>query len=81
MVYPEEARQDSVEGRIAIAFDIFEDGTMGNYEVVLDTLGHGLAEEALRCVQALSSKGFCPARENCEAVVFHYTLPVLFVLN
>ncbi|MFZ1676313.1 MAG: energy transducer TonB [Saprospiraceae bacterium] len=79
--YPQEAIVDSVEGRVTIGFDIFENGTIGNFTIEQDTLGHGLAHAAIEAAKTLNDKGFCPARESCEAVVFHYILPVLFVLH
>lgn len=79
--YPQEAIDDSVEGRVAVAFDIYEDGSIGNYTVAEDTLGHGLANATIEAIKTLNNKGFCPARENCGPVVYNYTLPVTFKLH
>ena len=79
--YPQEARIDSVEGRVTISFDVYIDGSIGNFVVVQDTLGHGLANAAIEAIKTLNNKGFCPARENCEPVLYNYILPVLFVLG
>ena len=79
--YPQEAIMDSIQGTVAISFDIFEDGSIGNYAVVSDTLGHGLESAALAAITTLNNKGFCPARENCEPVLFNYTLPIKFILH
>ncbi len=79
--YPQEAINDSVQGRVTIAFDIYENGSIGNYTIFSDTLGHGLANAAIEAIKTLNDRGFCPARENCEPVVYHYILPVLFVLH
>jgi len=79
--YPHEALIDSVQGTVLVRFDIYEDGSIGNFTVVNDTLGHGLANAAIEAVMTLNKKGFCPARENCSPVVFTYTLPVKFVLQ
>ena len=79
--YPQEAREDSVEGRVTISFDVYVNGTIGNYEVVKDILGYGLADAALEAIKTLNNKGFCPARENCEPILYNYSLPVLFVLQ
>lgn len=79
--YPQEAIMDSVEGRVTIAFDVYVDGSIGNYTVVQDTLGHGLASAAIEAIKTLNNKGFCPARENCEPVLYNFILPVLFVLQ
>ncbi len=79
--YPQEAREDSIQGTVIIEFDVFEDGSIGNYAAINDTLGYGLADAALEAVMTLSNRGFCPARENCTAVIFKYTLPIKFVLQ
>ena len=78
--YPEEARADSIQGLVRITFDIYADGTIGNFAAVDDTLGYGLADAAITALMTLNSKGFCPARENCSPVVFEYTFPIKFVL-
>ena len=78
--YPAEAREDSVDGTVLVEFDIEKDGRMTNITVVNDTLGHGLPEESIKAVATLNEKGWCPARVNCEPIVYHYKLPVKFVL-
>ena len=79
--YPQKAIIDSIEGRVVIAFDVYVDGSIGNYSVVQDTLGYGLADAAIEAIMTLNDKGFCPARENCEPVLYNFTLPVKFVLQ
>lgn len=79
--YPQEAIADSVQGTVAVSFDIFENGSMGNYSAINDTLGQGLAEAAIAAVKTLNNKGFCPARENCEPIIYNFTLPVTFKLH
>src|SRR5689334_12214004 len=44
--YPQEAIEDSIQGTVAISFDIYEDGSIGNFVALNDTLGHGLANAA-----------------------------------
>ena len=79
--YPPEAREDSIQGTVAVTFDIYEDGSLGNYAAPYDTLGYGLAEAAINAVKTLNERGYCPARENCAPVIFNYTLPIKFVLQ
>ena len=78
--YPQEAIDDSIQGTVAVNFDIFKNGSMGNYSAINDTLGHGLANAAIEAVKTLDQNGFCPARENCEPVLYNFTLPVKFKL-
>lgn len=79
--YPAEAREDSVQGTVKVEFDIQKDGHMTNITVVNDTLGYGLAEEAIRVVHLMNDKGWCPARVDCEPIVFHFTFPIKYVLQ
>jgi TonB family protein len=81
IAYPAEAREDSVQGIVKVLFDVFPDGSLGNYEVVNDTLGHGLPEAALLAVQSLNDRGFCPAMQDCKPDTFRFTLPIKFVLQ
>jgi len=78
--YPAKAREDSIQGGVVIGFDIFEDGSMGNYTVVFDTVGYGLPEAAIAGARSLEAVGFCPAMENCNPVTYHFELPVSFKL-
>ena len=78
--YPEQARVDSIEGRVVISFDIYTDGTIGNFLVVNDTIGYGLAQAAIEGARSLAEVGFCPAREQCEPVDFTWVMPVSFKL-
>jgi TonB family protein len=78
--YPEEARENGIAGTVVVAFDIQTDGHMTNIIAVNDTLGYGLAEAAVKAVNTFNKKGWCPARRDCEPVVYHYHFPVKFVL-
>jgi len=79
--YPEQAREDSIQGRVTISFDIYEDGTIGNFAIVQDTIGYGLSEAAILAAKSLSELGFCPALQNCNPIIYTFILPVLFILG
>jgi len=49
--YPQEAIMDSIQGTVVISFDIYQDGSIGNYAVVSDALGHGLENAALTAIR------------------------------
>lgn len=78
--YPEEAKTDSIEGRIVISFEIGVDGHMYNFQVVNDSLGYGLADAVIQAAQTLDDPGFCPALENCIPLPSTFYLPVSFQL-
>ena len=73
--YTEEARRDSVEGRVIIKFWVPASGIPKNLEVVYG-LGHGLDEEALRVAKKLR---FRPADQvEKDTVFWQYAIPVRF---
>ena len=78
-MYPEEARQDSVEGRVILKFEIGTDGHLSGYRATTQ-IGHGLEEAAISGAMTLDSLGFCPARKGCQPIEFTFTLPVSFIL-
>ena len=50
--YPEEALEKGIEGSVLVEYEIRDDGTVHNAHV-LNGIGHGCDEEALRVVQLL----------------------------
>ena len=78
VVYPKEAIEAGIEGRVFVEFYIEKDGTVSNPQV-LRGIGHGCDEEALRVV-GLMPKWF-PGKQRGHAVRVRYTLPINFKLE
>ena len=78
--YPQEAWENKIGGRVTISFTIFENGEVGDYTIVKDTIGYGLSEAAIEAIETFNVIGFCPARKDCKTVEYNFILPVLFVL-
>ena len=76
-VYPQEAIDKGIEGRVVVKFTIEEDGTVTNGKIVrgVDPL---LDNEALRLVSIMPK--WKPARLDDKDIRTFYTLPVLFKL-
>lgn len=77
--YPEQAKKDSVQGRVFISFVIEKDGQVSNAEV-LRGIGGGCDLESLRVVNSMPK--WSPGKdENGNPVRVAYNLPVKFKLN
>ena len=78
IVYPEQARKDSVEGRVVVSFVIEKDGSITKPAVVR-SLHPLLDAEALRVVAAMPK--WSPGMTMGKKVEVKYNLPVSFKLN
>lgn len=76
--YPNEARENHVEGRVIIKFVVNESGKIEN-AVVVRGIGAGCDKEALRVVNAM--KAWKPGMIHGKAVKVYYTLPIAFRLG
>lgn len=77
MVYPQEAIEKGIEGRVIVKFTIEEDGTVTNGKILrgVDPL---LDNEALRLVSIMPK--WSPGRFAGKDIRTMYNLPVLFKL-
>ena len=78
VVYPKEAIDAGIEGRVFVEFYIEKDGTVCDAKV-LRGIGYGCDEEALRVV-GLMPKWF-PGKQRGQCVRVKYTLPINFKLD
>ena len=78
VVYPQEAIDAGVEGRVFVEFYIEKDGSVTNGKV-LKGIGYGCDEEALRVI-GLMPKWY-PGKQRGKAVRVRYTLPINFKLS
>ncbi len=79
IVYPQLARENSIEGKVNIAFTVGPDGKIVNVEQVGKKWGWGLEEEALRVVNNMPN--WTPGKQNGKAVTVRLTIPIRFQLN
>lgn len=75
LVYPEEARNNGVQGRVTVQFTITKDGSVKNVKVLRE-LHPALDNEAVRVVS--SSPKWKPGKQRDRAVAVTYTVPVIF---
>ncbi len=78
VVYPQEAIDAGVEGRVFVEFYIERDGTVCDAKV-LRGIGYGCDEEALRVIGLMPK--WSPGKQRGKAVRVRYTLPINFKLS
>lgn len=77
--YPEQAKKDSIQGRVFVNFIVEKDGKIGEVKV-LRGIGGGCDEETVRVVSSMPD--WTPGRdENGKVVRVSYNLPVKFALK
>ena len=78
VVYPKEAIEAGIEGKVFVEFCIERDGTVSDAKV-LRGIGYGCDEEALRVI-GLMPKWY-PGKVRGKSVRVRYTLPINFMLS
>ncbi|WP_111671174.1 M56 family metallopeptidase [Algoriphagus litoralis] len=76
--YPLEAREKGIEGTVIVVFEIHQDGSIHNVEI-LRGIGGGADEEAIRVVQ--SSPNWIPGKQRGREVITRMRLPIRFQLE
>jgi TonB family protein len=76
--YPEEARKNSIQGRVIATFVVEKDGNISNARVV-KSVDPSLDAEALRVINSMPN--WNPGKQNGKAVRVKYTVPVTFKLD
>ncbi|TKG91568.1 energy transducer TonB [Puteibacter caeruleilacunae] len=76
--YPQEAIDNDIEGNVAVNVSIDEEGNVTNAYVV-NAIGHGLDEEALRLVRMMPKfkpgKAYGKVTEQNKTIVIHFEMP------
>ena len=76
--YPEAAANDSIQGKVAVGFQVGADGKLSDIKVV-KSVSPALDEEAVRVVRLMPD--FIPARKDGVAVESSYVIPISFRLQ
>jgi TonB family protein len=77
-VYPHQALQDSIEGKVHIQFTINEDGSISEI-MVLKSSNQILSEECIRLIKQMPN--WIPSEFKGEKVKSKYMLPITFCLT
>ena len=75
IVYPKNAQENGIEGRVILAYFVNEDGTISDVEVLRDP-GGGCGEEAIRVIKMMPT--WIPGRHNGKLVKVSFTVPINF---
>jgi len=76
--YPPLARENNIQGTVAISFVVGKDGRVSDVNILKD-IGGGCGKEAERVVQSMPR--WSPGEANGHAVKVRFTLPVRFRLQ
>ena len=76
--YPPLARENNIQGSVALSFVIQKDGSVSDVSVLKD-IGGGCGKEAVRVVNGMPK--WSPGEANGHPVKVRYTLPVRFKLE
>ena len=77
MKYPEDAKQQKIEGRVLATFVVETDGSVSNVEVVKPAFP-SLDAEAVRLLSAMPK--WTPGKQNGKVVRVKFTVPISFNL-
>lgn len=80
--YPEQARQDNIEGQVVLNFVVEKDGSLTSPKILKD-IGGGCGIEALRLVNLMVDQQikWAPGKNQGKPVRSQFTLPVRFKLQ
>jgi len=76
--YPQQAKDEQIQGRVFVSFVIEEDGKITNVKV-LRGIGGGCDEEAIRVVSMMPN--WTPGKQRGKNVRVAYNLPIKFTLQ
>ena len=77
IVYPQQAAQDKVEGKVIVQFTVKKTGKIDNVKV-LRSVRKDFDDEAVRVIKMMPD--FIPAKQDGELTDMPYTIPVSFKL-
>ena len=79
IVYPEEARDNGIVGKVFVGFTVEKDGSVSDINILRD-IGYGCGEECVRVVRGMSGK-WHPGKVGGRPVRSKFTLPINFNLK
>ena len=78
VVYPQEARDKEISGRVFVGFIVEKDGSIGEVKL-LRGIGGGCDEEAIRVVKGMPK--WKPGKQDGKTVRVSYQMPIFFKLQ
>ena len=78
IIYPDMERENDIEGRVVVSFDVDTDGTLGHFAVVR-RVSPGIDHEAIRVAEKMPP--FIPGSVNGRKMKTQFMLPIRFRLS
>ena len=78
VVYPKEAQEKGISGRVFVGFIVEKDGSVSNVKV-LRGIGGGCDEEAVRVIKGMPK--WKPGKQDGKPVRVSYMMPIIFKLQ
>ena len=79
LVYPKEALDNDITGKVVIRFVVDDQGNVGGFEIKKSTVDESCEKEALRVTSFI--KKWKPARKNGDNCYSYYYLPIEFQIK
>jgi len=77
--YPEQAKNEGVEGTVHLKFTVTKDGSIKDITILnKDKLGYGCEEAAIAVIRKMPK--WTPGRQNGEPVAVYFNIPIRFRL-
>lgn len=76
--YPQEAKENKIEGKVYLSFIVEPDGSISNVKV-LKGIGYGCDKEAARVLKQMPK--WSPGKDKGEAVRVKFNIPIRFKLH
>jgi TonB family protein len=76
--YPEQAKKDSITGKVYVQFIVDEIGKVGGTKV-LKSVNPLLDAEAIRVISSMPA--WIPGKNNGKTIKVAYTIPIMFALK
>ena len=77
IVYPQQAKDNKIEGRVFVSFVVEKDGSISNIKVLRD-IGGGCGAEVVRVVKLMPK--WKPGTQKGKPVRVQFNLPVQFTM-
>lgn len=78
LVYPQEAKDNGIQGQVVARFVIGKDGSISDIKIIR-SIGHGTEEAVIKVLEAMPK--WMPAYHNGQPVAIAFTMPFKFSIE
>lgn len=80
LVYPQDAKDQGVQGRVMVQFVVETDGSCSHISVLRSPGLRSIENEAIRLINDMKDESWIPAKQNGQLVRCRYTQTITFRL-